>query len=83
MRSESWPRARLWSRRVRQVMFSGGMEGAFCCRMSALVFAGLATTTTWQPSQCGESTPLECAKSCGLPFRTNHFIKCGLEIRCP
>ena len=42
----TWPRARLWSRRVRQVMFSAGMEGAFSFRISAFVFAGLATTST-------------------------------------
>ena len=42
----TWPSARLWSRRVRQVMFSGGMEGAFSFRISAFVLAGFATTST-------------------------------------
>lgn len=42
----TWPRARLWSRRVRQVMFSGGIDGAFSFRISAFVLAGLATTST-------------------------------------
>ena len=44
--STTWPRARLWSKRVRQVMFSAGMEGAFSFKMSAFVLAGLATTST-------------------------------------
>lgn len=36
--------ALLWSRRVRQLMFSAGMLGAYSLRMRALVLAGLATT---------------------------------------
>ena len=38
------PCALLWSRRVRQVMFFAGIDGAFRYRISALVLAGLATT---------------------------------------
>ncbi len=38
--------ALLWSSRVRQVMFSGGTPGAYSLRISALVLAGLATTST-------------------------------------
>ena len=47
----TWPRALLWSRRVRQVISSAGMEGAFSFRMSALVLAGLATTRTCAKAQ--------------------------------
>ena len=43
----TWPSALLWSRRVRQVMFSAGMEGAFSFKMRAFVLAGLATTSTY------------------------------------
>ena len=42
--SAIWPCALLWSRRVRQVMFFFGIDGAFCDRISALVLAGFATT---------------------------------------
>jgi hypothetical protein len=42
--SESMPKARLWSSLVRQVMFFAGIEGANSFRISAFVFAGLATT---------------------------------------
>ena len=52
-KSPTWPRARLWSRRVRQVMFSAGMEGAFSFRISAFVFAGLATTSTCEAFRWG------------------------------
>ena len=45
-RRRTWPKALLWSRRVRQVMSSAGMDGAFSFRMSAFVLAGLATTST-------------------------------------
>lgn len=48
--SAIWPWALLWSSRVRQVMFFAGIEGANSFRMRALVFAGLATTTTWNYS---------------------------------
>lgn len=44
--SEIWPRALLWSRRVRHVMFFSGIEGANSFRTNALVFAGFATTRT-------------------------------------
>lgn len=47
VRSDSCPRARLWSRRVMAVMFSAGMEGALSRRTAALVLAGLATTRIW------------------------------------
>mmetsp|Transcript_4634 Transcript_4634/g.9597 ORF Transcript_4634/g.9597 Transcript_4634/m.9597 type:complete len:223 (+) Transcript_4634:237-905(+) len=46
--SESWARARLWSRRVMAVKFSTGMLGAWWARMRALVLAGLPTTTVLQ-----------------------------------
>ena len=38
--------ALLWSRRVRAVKFSLGMDGAKCEQIMALVLAGLPTTTT-------------------------------------
>ena len=44
--SAIWPKALLWSSHVRHVMFFFGIEGANCFKMSALVFAGLATTNT-------------------------------------
>ena len=45
--SEIWPRALLWSSLVRQLMFFSGIEGdAKCFKISALVLAGFATTST-------------------------------------
>ena len=44
--SEIWPRALLWSRRVKQVTFLSGIDGANSFKIRALVFAGLATTRT-------------------------------------
>ncbi len=38
--------ARFWSRRVMAVKFSRGMLGAFIMAISALVLAGLPTTST-------------------------------------
>ena len=48
-RSDTAPAARLWSSRVRQVMWARGMRGAWVARMAALVLAGLATTRTLTP----------------------------------
>lgn len=42
------PSTLLWSSRVKAVIFSRGIEGAFSARIRALVLAGLATTTTCQ-----------------------------------
>lgn len=54
--SEIWPNALLWSNLVKQEIFLSGMEGANSFKISALVFAGLATTKTWKSkdtkSQC-------------------------------
>eukprot|EP00955_Chlamydomonas_euryale_P071139 360973-Chlamydomonas_euryale.AAC.10 len=46
-RSATCASALLWSRRVIHVMSAGGMLGACSLRMSALVLAGFATTSTW------------------------------------
>ncbi len=43
----TWAMALLWSSRVRQVKFSGGIDGAYFLQMKALVLAGFPTTTTW------------------------------------
>ena len=54
--------ALLWSSRVRHVMFSGATSGAYSFRMSALVLAGLATTSTWKGE---EGAGGMCARACG------------------
>ena len=45
--SETWPSALLWSSLVKQLMFFSGIDGANSFRIKAFVFAGLATTKTW------------------------------------
>lgn len=59
--------ALLWSSRVRHVMFSGAMSGAYSLRMSALVLAGLATTSTWKGESEGDMCAMcihACVRAC-------------------
>ncbi len=46
----SWVMARFWSRRVMAVKRSAGTPSAFCWAISALVLAGLPTTSTFRSS---------------------------------
>ena len=74
-RSAIWPSALLWSRRVRQVMFSLGILGAFSFRTRALVFAGLATTSTCESSILFVMIHIDAAtrgcQACDLSVRTH------------
>src|SRR3954463_11008174 len=54
--------ARLWSSRVMALKRSRGTSGALDCAISALVFAGLPTTSTFTSS----AAPALIASPCGL-----------------
>ena len=58
----SWVRARLWSRRVIAVNRSAGTSGACEEAISALVLAGLPTTST----RTSAAAPALIASPCGL-----------------
>ena len=60
--SASWATARLWSRRVIAVKRSAGTPSAWRCAISALVLAGLPTTSTLMSS----AAPAAIASPCGL-----------------
>ena len=60
--SASCATARLWSSRVIAVNRSGGTPSALRCAMSALVLAGLPTTSTLMSS----AAPAAIASPCGL-----------------
>src|SRR6516165_12317125 len=61
--------ARLWSRRIMEVMLSLGKSGALLARIAALVLAGLPTTTTLAPLD------LEYLGVCGKQIAPFHSLR--------
>ena len=77
--SAIWLNALLWSSRVRHVMFFSGIEGANSFKMRALVFVGLATTSTclikqWKGINLGNNILLKKIKELFKDFNLSTFV---------
>src|SRR5215469_356093 len=70
----SWERARLWSRRIMALKFFLGMRGALLEAMSALVLAGLPTTSTFTFFLAATSSALPWAEKI-LAFSSSRSLR--------
>ena len=72
--SASCDMARLWSRRTIAVKHFGSRSGAFCCAISALVLAGLPTTSTFTLRLACSFIALPCGPKIA-PFASSRSLR--------